>query len=88
MAALLKAARMGMAWAITLALSCTLAQASHCPTGLRATRALAANGEAEAQYQLGRMYEFGDRVRSDSAPEGERMANSQPQPALTASSQK
>src|SRR5438132_713341 len=59
--ALLKAARMGMAWSIALMLSVpTMRAASNQTIGFKATRVLAAAGDARAQYQLARMYEFGE----------------------------
>jgi TPR repeat protein len=67
-AALLKAARMGMAWGLAMVVSISVAQASsNRTTSFKATHALAAAGDAAAQCNLASMYEYGEGTTQGSS---------------------
>jgi TPR repeat protein len=51
--------------ALTLALACTAAMAAD--DSFEAVSERAKNGEAEAQYELGRRYDYGEGVTVDDA---------------------
>jgi TPR repeat protein len=58
---------MALAWGIVFSLTLAFAEVGLCENPrLKATLAKASAGDPVAQYELGRMYEFGEGVRTDS----------------------